>query len=332
MPLLFLFRCILLLIPLPFLTTPPTPASASPDLRAAGQTTSCETDAEFAWIPAGDFIIGSDRQERDYGYRLSAETAAPTNPDRRAQIEANLRRTAWFEGEFPQQTRQLPGFCLSRNLVTNQEYQDFVEATGHPIPHISASDYQVQGFLVHPYETVRRFLWQGGTYPEGEGTHPVVLVSYEDAQHYAQWRGEQDGVTYRLPTEVEWEQAARGRDGRYFPWGNDWQQGATNVAQGGPLHTSAIASYPLSRSVYGIEDMAGNVFEYTSSLVTRNGELRSVMKGCSWDDSPGFCRAAYRHTRPITSRHILFGFRLVRESDPNPKSDPKRNAPKFQPE
>ena len=74
---------------------------------------------------------------------------------------------------------------------------------------------------------------------------------------------------------------------------------------------SAIAEFPLSRTGEGVEDMAGNVFEYTSTLELRGLAKRSVMKSCSWDDLPGFCRAAYRHTRPIESRHILFGFRLA---------------------
>ncbi len=77
------------------------------------------------------------------------------------------------------------------------------------------------------------------------------------------------------------------------------------------LFLVAIASFPLSKSTYGVEDMAGNVFEYTSTLQQQS--TRAVMKGCSWDDLPGFCRAAYHHTRPISSRHILFGFRLVKE-------------------
>jgi toxoflavin biosynthesis protein ToxD len=140
-----------------------------------------------------------------------------------------------------------------------------------------------------------------------------VLVSYEDALNYTKWLSQRDGVTYRLPTAQEWEKAARGTDGRYFPWGNEWRDDATNW-QGRPEQgTSAVGAYPLSRSVYGVEDMAGNVFEYTSTLVTQGGKQYSVLKGCAWDDLPGFCRAAYAHTRRINAKHILFGFRLVKE-------------------
>ncbi|MEM6448354.1 MAG: SUMF1/EgtB/PvdO family nonheme iron enzyme [Cyanobacteria bacterium P01_D01_bin.123] len=270
----------------------------------------CETDEHFAWIPAGEFVAGSDRAERDYAYRLSAQFAVAA-PDRIPVAEAQLRQSQWFEVEAQRRRVTLPGFCLSRNLVTNADYGEFVAATGHRQPFISAEDYTEQGFLVHPYATVRSYLWANEKFPTGTGQHPVVLVSVEDATAYARWKGRQDGVSYRLPTADEWEKAARGTDGQYFPWGNAWQEGATNAVDSDLLATSAIAQFPLSRSIYGIEDMAGNVFEYTSTTETRNGQLRVVMKGCSWDDLPGFCRAAYKHTRPPESRHILFGFRLV---------------------
>lgn len=257
-------------------------------------------------------MAGSDRAERDYAYRLSAEFAA-SSPDRVPTAEAQLRRSQWFEAEAQRQSVNLPGFCLSRNLVTQAEYAEFVAATGHRQPFISAADYAEQGFLVHPYDTVRSYVWANGTFPSETGKHPVVLVSVDDAIAYARWKSRQDGASYRLPSAHEWEKAARGTEGEYFPWGNAWQTGATNAVDSEILATSAIAQFPLSRSTYGIEDMAGNVFEYTSTTEMRNGQPRVVMKGCSWDDLPGFCRAAYRHTRPPRSRHILFGFRLVRE-------------------
>ena len=295
----------------------------------------CDDDEAFAWIPAGPFIYGSDRAEREYAYQISAiaiaQASGNTGAEAIAQTDANLRRNRWFDREPGRQERSLPGFCLQRHLVTNADYQAFVTATGHRSPYISEQDYQKQGFLVHPYQSVLEYLWNGQTSPDGTQRHPVVLVSYDDALAYAQWKGQQDDTTYRLPTAEEWEKAARGTDGRYFPWGDEWQADGTNWSQTSELRsgseglrvgsgesghkagTSAIAQFPLSQSIYGIEDMAGNVFEYTSTLRRRPQALRSVMKGCSWDDWPGFCRAAYEHTRPVGSRHILFGFRLVND-------------------
>jgi toxoflavin biosynthesis protein ToxD len=275
----------------------------------------CESDPKFAWIPSGFYISGSDRAERDTAYLVSAQAAA-SSPSEVSQSEQQLRQVGWFDREPGRQRRSLPGFCLSRNLVTNADYQVFVQATQVPGPQISAAEYQAQGFLVHPYDKVGSFLWQGDQYPAGEGDHPVVLVSEGDAVAFAQWLGKQGqtpGARYRLPTAAEWEKAARGNDGRAYAWGNDWRPDATNWAGSGRDHTSPVGAYPLSRSPYGVEDMAGNVFEYTSTHQGMGAAAQVVMKGCSWDDLPGFCRAAYRHLRPSHSRHILFGFRLVKE-------------------
>lgn len=269
----------------------------------------CSADSGFSFIPAGKFIQGSDRLERDYAYRISAEAMGKT-PEQIEQAEKNLRQTRWFDLESDRQTSFLASFCISRNLVTNQEYQEFIQATNHSSPGITEAAYQQQGYLVHPYSKVREFLWNG-TYPANKGQHPVVLISYHDALAYAQWKGKQTGATYRLPSAREWEKAARGESGNYFPWGNQWRSDATNSAGSGLNYTNTIGAFPLSKSIYGVEDMAGNVFEYTSDLIQQDS--RVVMKGCGWDDYPGFCRAAYVHSRPIDSRHILFGFRLVKE-------------------
>lgn len=264
-------------------------------------------DPAFTAIPAGAFVAGSDRAERDFAYRISA--AAASDPSRQAQAEANLRSRRWFEGELPRQTVTLSAVCLSEHLVTNADYQDFVRATGHRAPGISEAEYNAQGFLVHPYAEVRSYLWEGGEFPSGRGDHPVVLVSYEDALAYARWRSARDGRAYRLPTALEWEKAARGRDGRYFPWGNTWMDDATNWGKTRPQGTSAVGAFAKSRGPYGGEDLSGNVFEYVGTPI--RGGNRIALKGCSWDDLPGFCRAAYQHSRPVQSRHILFGFRLA---------------------
>ncbi len=288
----------------------PTPAPAPSAKRTISQA-DCEAQAGFAFVAAGDFIAGSDGNERDYAYRITAEGFADS-AEQVPKAEANYRNSGWFDREPERRTVNLPAFCLSKNLVTNADYQAFVQATEHPEPEISAAAYQAQGFLVHSYAEVEPYLWQGDQYPAQQGQHPVVLISYEDALAYTQWRSDRDGVSYRLPSALEWEKSARGSDGRYFPWGNDWRNDATNWAKNGPMGTSAIATYPLSRSPYGIEDMAGNVFEYTSTL-TNAAPPEVILKGCGWDDYPGFCRAAYQHDRPVDSKHILFGFRLLLE-------------------
>ena len=271
----------------------------------------CDARSRFALVGGGDFIAGSDRTERDYAYRISAEGRADS-VETVAEVEARYRQQGWFDHEPERRTVNLPSFCMSENLITNAEYQMFLKATGHPEPSISKTAYQAQGYLVHDYSEVKPYLWQGDRYPKGRGQHPVVLVSYEDALAYVDWRSHHDGVTYRLPSALEWEKAARGTDGRYFPWGSEWRNDATNWAKNGPYGTSVIGSYPASRSLYGIEDMVGNVFEYTSTLADKPN-LEVIFKGCGWDDYPGFCRAAYQHDRPVNSKHILFSFRLIVE-------------------
>ena len=270
----------------------------------------CESQADFIYIENGEFVSGSDRAEKDYAYHISAEGRADTPADV-ARVEAGYRKQGWFDAEPERETLDLPAFCLAKNLITNADYQAFVQATGYAAPSISEADYQEQGFLVHDYSLVQPYLWQADQYPTGQDNHPVVLISYEDALAYVDWRSQQDGLSYRLPTAMEWEKAARGTDGRYLPWGNDWQNEATNWSKNGPYGTSAIATYPLSQGPYGNEDMAGNVFEYTSTLVEKDAGTEVILKGCGWDDYPGFCRAAYQHDRPIDSKHILFGFRLA---------------------
>jgi formylglycine-generating enzyme required for sulfatase activity len=264
---------------------------------------------DFAYVPGGPFLRGSTPEERDYAYQISA---AAVNRQGITEAETRLRQQAWFDHEPDQTRRELTAFCLGRNLVTQAEYQAFVLATGYHPPGITPENYEAQGFRVHPYEATQPYTWQGHHYPQAKAQHPVVLISQQDALAYAAWKSRQDGVTYRLPTAEEWEKAARGTDGQYFPWGNPWQDDATNWQGSEHQGTSAVGAYPLSRSIYGIEDMAGNVFEFTATVFERDQQRRTVMKGCAWDDLPGFCRAAYQHSRPVSSRHILFGFRLAR--------------------
>jgi formylglycine-generating enzyme required for sulfatase activity len=256
----------------------------------------CGSDARLAVIAGGAFWMGSDSRERAYAYRIGGEAA---------------RRGRWFDAELARRRETLGTYAIDRHLVTNEDYRRFVGQTGHRAPYITEEEYEAQGYLVHPYETVTRYLWRDGTFPDRRGRHPVVLVSLGDARAYARWRSAMEGRRYRLPTEAEWEKAVRGTDGRYFPWGNRWRPDLAN-AEYRVGDTTVVGSYPRGASPYGCFDMAGNVFEWT---ISEFPDGRAVMKGGgSWDDAPGICRAAARHGRPKDARHILFGFRCVCEA------------------
>ncbi len=246
-------------------------------------------------IPEGKFVMGSGPVEREYGYSLDENNKSYAS-----------RKYKWFESE-ERKTVDLKSFYIDANLVTNEAYEKFVKATGHPAPYVDQKTWK--GYrLVHNYGEVQRFLWKGGTYPKGRGDHPVVLVSHRDAEAFCNYRG------LHLPTEAQWEKAARGTQGRYFPWGNVFIPENLNSYLKGPFDTMPVGSYPKGKSVYGIFDMAGQVFEWTMTPHKAQGKF--VVKGGSWDDYPGVTRSAARHGRPEDIKHILIGFRCAGDKKP----------------
>lgn len=273
------------------------------DRRVTPDGRDCPHDPQQLYVPAGEFIMGSMREEREYAYRLDKEVT---------------RAYGWYEKETRTKART-GSFCIDRYPVTNAQYKAFIDETGRPAPFISPEAYQLQGFLAHSYEKVKGFLWQGGWFPAGQESHPVVLVRLEDANSYCAWKGEKVGRRYRLPSEAEWEKAARGIDGRIFPWGNEWNPDSLN--SGDRIgSTTPVSRFPQGRSPFGVYDMVGNVFEWTSTpwddLPAGRQGKNFVLKGCSWDDLPGTCRASMRHGRPAQSIHILIGFRCVSDLAP----------------
>jgi formylglycine-generating enzyme required for sulfatase activity len=172
----------------------------------------------MVFIPAGEFLMGSDPQE---------DKAAEDN-------------------EQPQHRLYVPDYYLAKTPVTNAQYRAFVQASSHKKP-----DH-----------------WAEGRPPRGREEHPVVLVSWYDAMAYCRWLSEVTGGTYGLPSEAEWEKAARGTDGRIYPWGHEWD--ATRCNAGNVVgDTTPVGAYPQGASPYGILDMAGNVWEWTRSLQGR---------------------------------------------------------------
>ncbi len=249
-------------------------------------------------VAGGAFFMGSTRAERDYGYRLDEMLHASTT----------ARRHRWFEVETRRRVT-LPVYRIDREPVTNAAYAAFVADTGHAAPFVSEAQWRGYG-LVHDYDAVRRFLWRGASPPPGREQHPVVLVSHSDAQAYCAWRGVGERRTLGLPSEAQWEKAARGTHGRYFPWGNEFDAKRLNSYDAGPFDTVAVGRHSAGRSPYGVLDMAGQVFEWTSTPLEQTSTKR-VVKGGSWDDLPGVTRAAARHGRPPELRHILIGFRCA---------------------
>jgi len=137
----------------------------------------------------------------------------------------------------------LPRFAIGKYPVTELEYAQFVQETGHRPP-------------VHWRET----------FALERANHPVVNVDWYDARAFCQWLGAKTGLAYRLPTEVEWEKAARGSSGLGWPWGNDFKAGKCNGQELGFRGTTPVGMFPEGASPYGVMDMAGNVWEWCSTL------------------------------------------------------------------
>ncbi len=255
---------------------------------------------QLVTIPAGPFVRGSDRKERDAAYTL----------DERAYGHQVTRQQRWYEGEYPRASLDLEAYKITATPITNRQYRAFVQATGHRAPDVDQAVWRSYG-LIHPYSRTRRHAWTDGALPAGREDHPVVLVSLADARAYAVWLSRRTGGRWRLPWEAEWEKAVRGRDGRAFPWGDAFRPDLLNSHDSGPFDTVPVGSFPAGAGPFGLLDGAGQVFEWTRSE-SANG--RAIVKGGSWDDKGcGVCRPAARHGRPPEIKHILIGFRLVRE-------------------
>jgi formylglycine-generating enzyme required for sulfatase activity len=190
---------------------------------------------------------------------------------------------------------QVAAFEIGRYPVTVGEYRKFVEH---------------DGYLDEQWWTAGRFgkwtepeNWDGQlVYPN----RPVVGVSWYEAMAYAAWEG------CRLPTEQEWEFAARGPDEREYPWGNDAPDPSRcNYSESKIGHPTPVGIYPLGATVNGICDLAGNVWEWCDSKWSSKDESR-VLRGGSFYDLPSFVRSAYRVSNLPTNRATLIGFRLAR--------------------
>lgn len=243
---------------------------------------------------------GSTPEERERAYQDYERTAG----------QAAARRGKWFDREQPWQRSYIEAYSFDLTPVTNAAYAEFVRDTGRAPPAMDATTWKQQGFSQHYDTEVRRYVWPGLEPDPERADHPVVLVSWEDASAYCRWRGELVGQPRRLPTSAEFERAARGTRGSIYPWGPSFDPSRLNSAVGGPRDTTPVASYPGGASPYGALDVAGNVFQWTSTPWTHRRGRRTV-KGSAWDDFGGLGRAAAEHGRDPRIRHAIVGFRCA---------------------
>jgi serine/threonine-protein kinase len=206
----------------------------------------------------------------------------------------------------PQETPAHPvtvePFSMDRTEVSNSEYAEFVAEMKRPAP-------------TH---------WAGNRPPFGQEMWPVVNISFDDANAFAAWRSKRDGVSYRLPTEEEWEYAARnGERADLYPWGPDWQDGVAVLKEATP---ASVGSRPVGKNMWGVYDLIGNVWEWTSSKVSvypgnpvvvpsSTQDWITIRGGCyvsdpAKSDSP--VSSCMREFVPPTTKTTLLGFRLVK--------------------
>lgn len=204
-------------------------------------------------------------------------------------------------------------YWIDKYPVTNEKYKAFISAGGYK----NRKYWSKEGWKWKAKDKItapENWDWKA-IESSRKQHHPVVLVSYYEAEAYATWVGK------RLPTEREWEKAARGEDGRNYPWGKEFDRHKCNCVRGffssvtasfGGGSTTPVNNYPNGVSPYGCYDMAGNVEEWCESWYDKSKSER-VARGGSWSDSPKLVRAPYRYGYSTVDRSDNLGFRLAQD-------------------
>lgn len=208
--------------------------------------------------------------------------------------EFTMGSNAGFKNEVPERKVKLKAYYIDKYEVSNKDYKKFTDATSRTVPK-------------H---------WVNGMYNANEENCPVVNVSWDDADAYAKWAGK------RLPTEEEWEKAARYTDARKYPWGNQWDETKCNSYNYlGKNSLKPVNSYPEGKSMYGCYNMGGNAWEWTSDwykLVKKDdsnlNQKYRIVKGGSWLKLGLMTRCPTREALPPGEGYADVGFRCIKDA------------------
>jgi formylglycine-generating enzyme required for sulfatase activity len=247
---------------------------------------------EFVEVPAGPFLMGSSDDD----------------PDAR-------------DDEKPQHELTLPTYWIGKTPVTNAQFRSFVEGDGYRNQDYWTAD----GWKWRAgQKRTQPFFWNDSRW--NGAAYPVVGIAWYEAMAYAAWLSAQTGEDCRLPSEAEWEKAARGPDGRIYPWGNQWEAGRCHSKEAGKEDTTPVGSYPAGASPYGALDMVGNVWEWTCSQYRsypydpKNGREDVsnpagkvfTLRGGSWHPSKTYAHCAARDgLNPDDGYSSHDGFRVL---------------------
>ena len=246
-------------------------------------------EPQMVRIPTGKFLMGSSPEQVEQA------------------IKDGASKSLVVEREQPQHEVELSEYLIGKYPITNREYQAFLKDTDYKPPRD----------------------WDGDQYPTEKGDHPVVYVSWEDANAFCKWLSKKTNKAYRLPTETEWEKAARGQNGDTWPWGNEFGEGNANTDEAKIGGTSPVGQFSLQGdSHYGCADMIGNVWEWCSDWFNkeeyknRQGkpakdhqgpEIRDfrVVRGGSFRNNRWNTRCAYRSKYNPLDFNAHIGFRVA---------------------
>ncbi|MEM7345185.1 MAG: SUMF1/EgtB/PvdO family nonheme iron enzyme [Chloroflexota bacterium] len=303
---------------------------------------------ELVTVPAGPFWMGSDwqgmveagvewltftpRETVEAYYKFAEQSGMEQlSPEEKAaslaQLPSNWREMVG-ERETPYHQLHLPQYQIGKYSVTNAEYHQFIEVNGYQ----DKRWWTEAGWALKTQNDWNEpSVWQDGRL--NQPNQPVVGVSWYEAVAYCHWLSAETGEAYRLPTEVEWEKAARGIDGYLYPWGDTFEPGRLNMREGPQqvLTTTPVGVYPTGVSPFGLFDCAGNVWDWCATKATDDafkpypykndtdewsaqslaGTDARVLRGGSWSLAQGFGRCAYRSWYPPEFRNVSRGFRVL---------------------